>query len=103
MIKHIVLLEFKPSATSEEITHLFFKLSILQGHISSVRSFSYGQNTSPEQLNKGFNHAFIMEFENTASRDAYLAHPEHKNVAQQVIFPLLRRGKDSIIVLDYEF
>ncbi|MDB5242587.1 MAG: stress responsive alpha-beta barrel protein, partial [Spirosoma sp.] len=38
----------------------------------------WGTNHSPENLNKGLTHAFILTFDSEKDRDAYLPHPAHK-------------------------
>jgi Stress responsive A/B Barrel Domain len=50
----------------------------LNGKIPGIVSFGYGVNDSPENLNKGFTHVYLLTFEDTGARDAYLPHPEHK-------------------------
>ena len=37
----------------------------------------HGVNNSPENLNHGFTHSFLLTFENAAARDVYLPHPSH--------------------------
>ena len=44
--------------------------------------FEYGLNNSPENLNKGFTHVYLLTFENAGARDAYLPHPEHKKFGE---------------------
>ena len=50
----------------------------LNGKIPGIVSFEYGVNDSPENLNKGFTHVYLLTFDDTGARDAYLPHPEHK-------------------------
>jgi len=38
----------------------------------------WGTNNSPENLNKGFTHGFVLTFKTEKDRDAYLVHPDHK-------------------------
>jgi len=51
----------------------------LKGKIPGIVSFEYGLNNSPENLNKGFTHVYLLTFKDAAARDAYLPHPEHKS------------------------
>ena len=103
MIKHIVLLQFKPEITDDEIGSVLNQLGNLNSEIPAMKHFSFGANCSPEQLNKGFNHAFVMEFSDIQGRDNYLNHPEHIRVAQELIVPILKNGLESAITLDYEY
>ncbi len=102
MIKHIVLLKFKANVTPNKINSAFQQLGNLKSLIPSMSHFSFGENCSPEDLNKGFTHAFTMEFKDIQGRDAYLNHPEHIRIAQDIIVPLLENGLESALTLDYE-
>lgn len=103
MIKHIVFLQFKPEISDEQISSVLKKLGNLNTDIPSMRHFSFGENCSPEHLNKGFNHAFVMDFDTVQGRDVYLNHPEHIRVAEEEIVPILKNGLESAITIDYEY
>lgn len=103
MIKHIVLFTFKSDITPNEINSVFNQLRHLTVVLPSLSNYSYGENCSPEHLNKGFTHAFIMDFDDAKARDAYLHHEEHQRIVRDVILPLLENGTESALVLDYEF
>jgi len=78
-VKHIVIFKYKPSATPEQINEVTTAFRALKDKIPGIVSFEHGINNSPEGLNKGFTHVYLLTFENVAARDAYLPHPEHKN------------------------
>lgn len=101
-IKHIVLLALKPSLSKQDIHTLMTALSDLQHSIPEIQSFTWGENNSHENLHQGFLHGFTMEFKNQTDRDAYIAHPEHVKIAQNVITPALIDGFNSVVVFDYE-
>lgn len=101
MIKHVVILEFKPDITKAEIVHVFDLLEGLRTPIPQIKSFKYGKYDSPEGLNHGFEYGFEVEFDNAEDRNIYLYHPTHVAVAQQII-PLLARGTDSLMAFDYD-
>lgn len=71
---------FKPEVTAEKIGELFALLAELQDLIPGITYYAGGANSSPESLNQGYTHGFIMTFESKAARDAYLPHPEHERV-----------------------
>lgn len=98
MVKHIVLLQYKSNITEEEINLVYQQLASLP----TVRHFTSGANCSIEQLNKGFTHGFIIEFDDIEGRNAYLNHPEHQRIALEVLLPLLENGFESALVLDFE-
>jgi stress responsive alpha/beta barrel protein len=82
MVKHIVVFKYKASATSGQIDDVTKAFKALKDKIPGIISFEYGVNNSPENLNKGFTHVYLMTFENAEARDAYLPHPEHKKFGE---------------------
>jgi Stress responsive A/B Barrel Domain len=54
---------------------------------------------SPENLNKGFTHVYLITFENAEARDAYLPHPDHKQFGD-----LLRKLDilEEALVIDFQ-
>ena len=81
-VKHVVVFKYKATATPEQIGEVTTAFKALKGKIPGVTSFEYGINNSPENLNKGFTHVYLLTFENTSARDAYLPHPEHKKFGE---------------------
>jgi hypothetical protein len=77
-VKHIVVFKYKNTATSAQIDEVTAAFVALKNKIPGIVSFEYGVNNSPENLNKGFTHVYLLTFKDAASRDAYLPHPEHK-------------------------
>lgn len=100
-IKHAVLLKFKSSTSPEKLDEILAALAGLRGKIPGLLDFSGGPYSSPEGLNKGFTHGFVMTFTDAASRDVYLPHPEHEKV-KNIIFPELDGGLDGVIAFDWE-
>jgi hypothetical protein len=81
-VKHIVIFKYKSTATAAQITEVTTAFKALKGKIPGIVSFEYGVNNSPENLNKGFTHVYLLTFDAAASRDAYLPHPEHKKFGE---------------------
>ncbi len=77
-VKHVVVFKYKSTATPEQIEQVTTAFKALKGKIPGIVSFEYGTNNSPENLNKGFTHVYLLTFSDAAARDAYLPHPEHK-------------------------
>ena len=97
-IQHMVLLKFKPEVTPEKITDLFSQLAQLQQLIPGITYYAGGPYSSPEGLNQGYTHGFLMTFESVDARDAYLPHPDHEWV-KAALLPCI----DSVIAFDMEF
>ncbi len=77
-LHHFVALKFKESATKEQITQVEQAFRALKKKIPQVSAFKWGTNISPEKLDKGFTHGFILTFKSEQDRDDYLVHPDHK-------------------------
>lgn len=81
-VKHVVVFKYKQTAKPEEIEQVTAAFKALKGKIPGIVSFEYGTNNSPEGLNKGFTHVYLLTFTDAAARDAYLPHPEHKKFGE---------------------
>jgi hypothetical protein len=100
-VKHIAFMRFLPQTPREEIGDVYAALEDLKTKIPGLLDFTGGPYSSPEGLNKGFTHAFVMTFEDAAARDVYLTHPAHETVKDQIL-ALLDGGIDAVAVFDFE-
>ena len=100
MIRHIVLMKCKPEATKEQIEQVFAAIAALKDFIPGILAFEAGENNSPEGINRGYTHAFTMDFVDEQARDTYLPHPEHEKVKVQ-IGQILAEISDSVLVVDF--
>jgi hypothetical protein len=100
MIHHLVVLKIKKDAKPAQVTRVLADLDGLKKKIPGLLSFAGGPYSSPEGLNRGFTHGFVMTFRDAAARDAYLPHPEHEKVKERIL-PLLEGGLDGVIALDF--
>lgn len=95
-VRHVVQFKFRKDATPEQIQHVISEFAALKKKIREVDSLEWGTNVSPEGLNKGFLHCWILTFRSEADRDTYLHHPEHE-VFVKIAKPLL----DDVQVIDF--
>ena len=95
-LMHVVTFKFKASATQPQIDSVVAAFKALRTKIPTIRQFSWGTNVSPEKLNKGFTHAFVLSFGSGRDRDAYLVHPDHVAFGK-LLSPIL----DDVFVIDY--
>jgi hypothetical protein len=96
MIRHIVLLKFTEEATAERRDALCAAFAELPSQIAEIRSLEWGLNVSPEALDKGFRHCFMLTFDDEAARDAYLPHPVHQAFVRE-----LKPWLADVLVVDY--
>ncbi len=97
MVRHYGMFQFHPEVTPLEINECFKEMTAMVGRIPGLISMEHGVYDSPEGLNDGFTHGFVMTFDSGESRDAYLPHPEHERV-KLIVVPRLAR----VIVFDFE-
>lgn len=95
-VNHIAFFKFKSSTTTEEIAEVFRIIEDLRVKIPGIVGLTWGPNISPEGLDQGYTHSFVMTFESAAARDHYLPHPIHQ-AAVAVVVPRL----ESVIVCDH--
>jgi len=96
-VKHIGLVKFKEGTGEGQIDDLFNQLLDLSESVEGIEDYVSGPNSSPEGLNQGFTHGFVMTFTDAAARDTYLSHPEHQKV-KDTFLPMI----DSIAIFDFE-
>lgn len=95
-LRHIVLFKFKKTANESEIAKVETAFKALSTKIEQIEAFEWGLNISPENLNKGFTHGFLLTFNSEEDRDLYLPHPDHIAFGE-LIQPFL----EDVLVVDY--
>lgn len=96
MLRHAVFFKFKESSSDEDIQGVVDAFAALPSKIDSIIDFQYGVNNSPEGLDDGFTHCFLLTFADEAGRAEYLPHPAHKAFGD-----VLRPHMDGVFVIDY--
>lgn len=94
--RHVVFFKFKDTATPEQVQGIESAFVELAKKIDTVAGFEWGTNVSPEGLNDGFTHCFLVTFKDKTGLEAYLPHAEHQAFVSK-LKPLL----DKVCVLDY--
>ena len=94
---HVVSFKFKASASADDIKKVEVAFKALKDKIPQIKSLEWGTNVSPEKLNKGFTHCWVLTFTSDKDRDAYLVHPEHKAFGQN-LGPVL----EDVFVIDFQ-
>jgi hypothetical protein len=96
-VKHVALFKFKDGTAGEQIDKVLDTLLEMTETIPGIEDYVAGTNNSPEALNEGLTHGFVMTFADAATRDTYLTHPEHERVKTDVL-PHIER----VLVFDFE-
>ena len=95
-VRHVVHFKFKSEATAEQIANLCKEFAALPSKIMEIEHFEAGTNNSPEGLDKGFKHCWIISFKSAKDRDVYLKHPAHEafvGIAKPIV--------EDVIVVDF--
>ena len=96
VLRHAVFFSFKETATENDIKGVIAAFAELPSKIDSIIDFQWGTNNSPEKLDDGFTHCFLLTFKDEAGRAEYLPHPDHKAFGG-----VLRPHNDKVFVIDY--
>jgi hypothetical protein len=95
-LRHVVLFKFKDTATPEQVKTIEDEFAKLQSKIDTIIDYEWGTNESPEGLEDGFTHCFVVTFADAKGRDAYLPHTAHKAFVE-----ILKPQLDKVLVVDY--
>jgi len=96
LLRHVVMFKFKDDATKEQVEGIELAFAELPSKIDSIVDYEWGKNNSPENINKGLTHCFLVTFKDEAGREKYLPHAAHQAFVAQ-LKPIL----DDVCVIDY--
>lgn len=91
MLRHVVMFQFKDDADPADIEKVEKAFAALPAKIDSIKDFEWGKNNSPEGLNDGLTHCFLVTFDSEQGRAKYLPHPAHKAFVE-VLKPVLEKA-----------
>jgi hypothetical protein len=93
----MVLCKFKSETSKQRETELLDIVRGMKGKIPGIVSVEAGSYESPEGMNQGYTHGFLVTFESPAARDVYLPHPEHDKVRDALLEHI-----ESVVAFDFE-
>jgi len=96
VLRHIVLFQWNDQTSEEKISEITSSFAELPSKIPQIIDFEYGLNNSPEGLDKGFTHCFMVTFATEKDREIYLPHPDH-----QAFVKLIGDHVKDVLVVDY--
>lgn len=99
MIRHIVLIRFRPEITETTIAGLFADLHAIKAKLPGVLAITAGRSESPEHMERGYMHGFVADFADWAASSAYQDHPDHKRIGAALVAAAIG-GIDGILVFD---
>jgi Stress responsive A/B Barrel Domain len=99
MIRHIVLIRFRPEITEAAIAAIFSDLHAVRDVVPGVLAIHAGRSESPEQIERGYLHGFTVDFSDWEALAAYQTHPDHSRVGEALVAGA-QGGLDGILVFD---
>ena len=96
VLRHAVFFSFNEESTDEDVQGVVDAFRELPTKIPEIIDFEWGINNSPEGLDDGFTHCFLLTFADEAGRAVYLPHPDHKAFGDT-----LRPHMKDVFVVDY--
>jgi hypothetical protein len=102
LIRHCVFIRFKPTISQAQKAEIFDEIAALKDRLPGLLAVHVGTNVSPEAgMDKGFSDGFIVDFDDSFARDAYLADEEHRKTGAKIVAAALD-GARGILVYDLE-
>ncbi len=99
MIRHIVLIKFKPELNETAISALFDELQEIQRKIPGILSITSGRSESPEKIERGYMHGFVADFDTWEALETYQNDPDHQRLGAKLVANAVG-GKDGILCFD---
>lgn len=96
LLRHVVLFNFTEATPPDTIEIIEQAFAALPDKIDEIHAFEWGTNNSPEGLDKGHTHCFLVTFLSEEDRDAYLPHPAHQEFVA-LVGPYI----EDVTVVDY--
>ncbi|NLH99918.1 MAG: Dabb family protein [Chthonomonadales bacterium] len=95
-VVHIVLFRWKPGTSAAQRDAAHAALRGLATAIPGIVDLTCGPNFTDRA--KGFETGLVVRFVNRKALEAYLPHPAHRRVVDEVINPI----REDSLALDYE-
>ena len=96
LLRHVVLFQFKETSSKDDVKKVVDAFRELPSKITAIADFEWGVNNSPEGLNDGLTHGFVITFKSEKDRDTYLNHVAHK-----AFVDVLKPHLEKPLVLDF--
>ena len=101
MIRHIVLVRFRPEVPPAEIAAIGEALRALVGRLDGFVACHGGPDVNFEGMDRGYRHGFVLDFADSAARRRYHDAPEHRPISAALV-AAAEGGANGILVVDLE-
>lgn len=101
MIRHIVLTTFRPDVDESTIREIYDGLAALVDELPGAGGFIGGRSDSPEAMERGYHHGFVIDFDGPDDLAVYADHPRHRELGARLVANAVG-GADGILVVDLD-
>ncbi len=101
MIRHIVLIRFRPQLPAADVAAIDAAFRRLQARLDGFLSYCGGPDVNFEGLDRGYRHGFVLDFVDQAARMRYHEDPEHKELGALLV-AAADGGIDGLLVVDFK-
>ena len=99
MIRHIVLIKFREDVADSDIDAVFQEAHQFKERVDGIVAVSSGRSDSPEKIERGYMHGFIVDFKDWDAHKAYNDDPQHGAFEEKVL-SMTVGGLDGVLVFD---
>jgi len=96
LYRHVVMFQFNEDVSDEKVTEVEKAFLALGDKIDTIVDVEFGTNVSPEGLNEGLTHCFLVTFKSKKGLEVYLPHKAHQEFVT-LVKPVLAK----VVVIDY--
>ncbi|QTA78084.1 Stress responsive alpha-beta barrel domain-containing protein [Desulfonema limicola] len=96
MVRHVVLMKFKPDIKEDQISKIKNDLGALPGIISEIRFYEFGKDEV--RSDRSYDFCLVSAFEDFDSLKRYQVHPDHVKIVN-----ILKEICEDIRAVDYTF
>ena len=96
LYRHVVMFQFNDDVSVEQVKEVEKAFLGLGDKIDTIIDVEFGTNVSPEGLNEGLTHCFLVTFKDKKGLEVYLPHKAH-----QAFVDLVKPRLAKVVVIDY--
>lgn len=99
MLRHVALFRWKPETTAEDVSKVEAALHTLPEKIPCIQSYRFGRDLGVQDGNADF--ALVADFADQAGLVTYSNHPDHQDVLNTLIRPIMAKREAIQYVVDH--
>lgn len=99
MLRHVALFRWKPETTAEDVSKVEAALHQLPAKIPCIQAYRFGRDLGVQDGNADF--ALVADFTDQDGLAAYSNHPDHLDVLNNLIRPIMEKREAIQYVIDH--